>query len=82
MNPIHHAAQLMGKRTICRRATAKRDQNTVFLWELSDGNTLELVRKDKGFVSAVERTEDFESLIEYYSRSNAHVFSPNNVSAA
>ncbi|MGI0646971.1 hypothetical protein ACRCPS_18300 [Pseudomonas aeruginosa] len=82
MNPIHLAAQMMGKRKIRRRATAKREQNTVFIWELDDGNALELVRKDKGFVSVVERTEGFDALVEYYSRSNAHVFSPNNVSAA
>lgn len=82
MNPIHQAALLMGKRTICRRATAKKDGRTVFLWELSDGATLELVRGDKGFRSAVERHEGFDNLMAFYSRSNARVFSPTGRSSA
>jgi hypothetical protein len=77
MNPIQQAAQLMGDRQICRRATAKWLDSTVFLWELTDGATLELVRGKGGFKSVQEKSVGFDSLMEYYQRSHARVFCPN-----
>lgn len=82
MNPIITAACLMGDRKIVRRATAKTESSTVFLWELNDGSTIELVRNNHGFQSAIERGEGFEELMSFYSRSNARVFSPNLARAA
>lgn len=81
MHPIHQAAALLGSRTITRRATATMNQNKVFLWEMSDGNTLELVRGGKGFQSVKERTEGFDQLYDFYKRSHARVFSPNKTAA-
>lgn len=77
MNPIQLAAQIMGARTICRRATAKNQDATVFLWELNDEATLELVRGKEGFKSVLERKEGFDALLDYYQRSHAKVFCPN-----
>ncbi|HCF4079448.1 hypothetical protein [Pseudomonas aeruginosa] len=76
MNPINTAAQLMGNRTIVRRATATNNGSKVFLWELSDGATLELVRGEKGFKSVLERQVGFDALVQFYMRSHARVFSP------
>ena len=77
MNPINKAAQLMGSRRICRRATAKNQDTTVFLWELDDGATLELVRGKGGFKSVQEQMGGFDALLQFYQRGHAHVFSPN-----
>lgn len=76
MNPILQAAGMMGQAKIVRRATAKTVGRTVFLWQLSDGRTLELVREGQ-FKSVVERTETFDSLLEFYQRGHCKVFSPN-----
>lgn len=65
----------MGKRKIVRTGTAKKDETTVFLWELDDGVTLELIRGKKGFSSIKERHDSFQDLVDYYSR-NATVFVP------
>nr|WP_073675448.1 hypothetical protein [Pseudomonas aeruginosa] len=81
MNPIQQAAQLMGKRKIVCTGTAKKDDSTVFLWQLDDGATLELIRGKKGFYSLKERHEGFQVLVDYYSR-NAKVFVPKLSSVA
>jgi hypothetical protein len=83
MNPINQAAILMGKRKITRRATAKSEtsESCIFLWELDDGATLELVR-DTAFKSVRERNEGFDQLLAFYQRGRCKVFSPNNVVAA
>ena len=71
----------MGKRKIVCTGTAKKDDSTVFLWQLDDGATLELIRGKKGFVSLKERHEGFHALVDYYSRS-AKVFVPRLKSVA
>jgi len=76
MNPIIQASSLMGSRKIIRRATAKSAGSTVFLWELDDGATLELVREGT-FKCCRERGEGFEALMEFYQRGRCRVFSPN-----
>lgn len=81
MNPIHMAAQMMGKRTICRRATAKQDDKTVFLWELTGGAVLELVRGKGGFSSVQEKSVGFDQILAFYQRSHARVFCPNDRAA-
>lgn len=80
MNPIIQASSLMGRRKIMRRATAKSAESTVFLWELDDGATLELVRSGT-FKSCRERGEGFDSLLAYYQRGHCRVFSPNSHAA-
>lgn len=75
MNPIQLAAQMMGNRKISRRATAKSNDNTVFLWELSDGATLEVIRGKEGFKSVTEKHTGFEALMDFYQRAHARVFS-------
>lgn len=85
-NVIVQAARMMGTRTIVRKGTAKTPGSTIFLWELSDGKTLELLRNEGAkasahFVSVRERSEKFNELLEYYERT-ANVFSPNRYAAA
>lgn len=80
MNPITKAALIMGNRKITRRATAKTEDRTIFLWELTDGATLELVR-DKSFKCVNERLEGFDALLDFYQRGRCSVFSPNYISA-
>lgn len=75
MNPICQAAAMMGQSKIVRRATAKTTERTVYLWQLSDGRTLELVREGN-FKSVVERTEQFDTLLEFYKRGHCKVFCP------
>ncbi|MBI6600995.1 hypothetical protein [Pseudomonas sp. S4_EA_1b] len=53
----------------------------IFLWQLDDGATLELIRGKKGFFSLKERHEGFQVLVDYYSR-NAKVFVPKLSSVA
>ncbi|NWC83833.1 hypothetical protein HX798_26630 [Pseudomonas putida] len=81
MNPITAAARLMGKRKIVRTGTAKKDGSTIFLWELDDGATLELIRGRTGFTSLQERRDAFQDLVDYYSR-GAKVFVPRLSSVA
>jgi hypothetical protein len=86
MNVICQAARMMGKRKIVRKGTAKTSECTIFLWELDDGNSLELLRNEAPtatahFVSVRERTERFNDLLQYYER-HAKVFSPDRYLAA
>lgn len=76
MKPIAEAARLMGNRKIVRTGTAKKNGNTIHLWELNDGVTLELISGSKGFSSVTERHEGFDELVDYYMRCRAHVFVP------
>lgn len=86
MSVICQAARMIGSRKIVRKGTAKTSESTIFLWELDDGNTLELLRNEAPmmtahFVSVRERTERFNDLLEYYER-HAKVFSPDRYLAA
>ena len=87
MNPILLAARLMGDRKMTRRGTAKTESCTIFLWELDDGKVIELIRDTPisgthCFRSVKERGEPFETLLNYYERGHARVFSPNRFIAA
>lgn len=85
-NVILQAARMLGTRTIVRKGTAKALGSTIFLWELSDGKTLELLRTEGSkatahFANVRERDEGFDVLLEYYGR-HAKVFSPGRHLAA
>ncbi|WP_116894950.1 hypothetical protein [Pseudomonas savastanoi] len=74
MHPIIEASRLMSNAQITRKAAIHANATTIFLWELSTGDTLELVRTCSGFSSTELKHHPFNDRINYYQeRSRAKV---------
>ncbi|WP_228393904.1 hypothetical protein, partial [Pseudomonas helleri] len=66
MHPIIEASRLMNNAQITRKAAIHANATTIFLWELSTGDTLELVRTCSGFSSTELKHHPFNDRINYY----------------
>lgn len=67
MHPIIEASRLMKGAQIIRKATVHANGGTIFLWELSTGGTLEIVRSSKGFRSTELKINPFIERVDWYS---------------
>lgn len=67
MHPIIEASRLMSNATITRKAAVHANETTIYLWELSTGETLETVRSCDGFRSTELKANAFIERVNYYS---------------
>lgn len=67
MHPILEASRLMSDAQITRSACVRANKTIIYLWELSTGNTLEVVRSNTGFRSTELKANPFNERVSYYS---------------
>lgn len=67
MHPIIAASRMMSDAQITRKASIHANAMTIYLWELSNGGTLEVVRSRSGFHSSELKRHPFDERLSYYS---------------
>jgi len=77
MHPIIEASRLMSGASITRKAAVHANQTTIFLWELSSEQTLEVVRSSAGFSSTELKDNPFIDRVSYYSEKRGAKVSGN-----
>ena len=68
MHPIIEASKLLSNGHILRKAAVHAKDTTIFLWELSSGGTIEVVRIKSGFQSTDLRQQPLDERLDFYRR--------------